>query len=351
MGSLGHLRVGARMSKGQHHRQAMDRVATGNPPWRVGAALIAVITLVTSVMITTSASASEDPAPDAAFTVTATSDPAFTGSVAPGADVTYTLKVANTATDSAETSVTVVDDLSKVLAASTITTSPGDLAAAGLALDKDKGTLTWTPAEPIAGGGSSTATFSVTVNDSAADGEALSTTATVQGSDATCTTGDACSTTLTVTAPAESTDATVDETPATDAGETADSSSAPTTSSAPATTKAEPSTSAPATTSAEPSTTTSDSSSSSSADSSSSTKATAPSSSSAAASSSTKAGRAGTQAAAIGGGVSPNAVPAPGATTSIVTVKVGGDRTGVTGVTPLPGVTLGLYAAQTGGTA
>ncbi len=46
-----------------------------------------------------------------------------------------------------------------------------------------------------------------------------------------------------------------------------------------------------------------------------------------------------------------NAVPAPGATTSIVTVKVGGDRTGVTGVTPLPGVTLGLYAAQTGGTA
>ena len=32
-------------------------------------------------------------------------------------------------------------------------------------------------------------------------------------------------------------------------------------------------------------------------------------------------------------------------------MKVGADRTGVTGVTALPGVTLGLYAAQTGGTA
>ena len=46
-----------------------------------------------------------------------------------------------------------------------------------------------------------------------------------------------------------------------------------------------------------------------------------------------------------------NAVPAPGATTSIVTVKVGGDRNGITGVTALQGVTLGLYAAQTGGSA
>ncbi|QDZ15003.1 VWA domain-containing protein [Humibacter ginsenosidimutans] len=49
--------------------------------------------------------------------------------------------------------------------------------------------------------------------------------------------------------------------------------------------------------------------------------------------------------------ITPLVVPAPTATTSVVTVKVGGDRSGVTGVTSLAGVTLGLYAAQTGGAA
>ncbi|TKV56993.1 hypothetical protein FDO65_19435 [Nakamurella flava] len=41
------------------------------------------------------------------------------------------------------------------------------------------------------------------------------------------------------------------------------------------------------------------------------------------------------------------AVPAATATTSVVTVKTGGDRTGVSGVTPLPGVQLGLFSAVT----
>src|SRR6478752_1480815 len=246
----GQLHVGARMSKGQHRRQSFDRVATHASPWRVGAALVAVITLLTSVMITTNASASDDPTPTAAWAVTVTSDPSSNGTVTPGADVTYTLKIENTAAGSADTPVTVVDDVSELLAAATITTTPADLSAAGLLLDKDKGTLTWTPAEPIPGGNASTASFSATVDDSAAEGDTLITTATVQGSDAGCATGDACSTTLTVKAPADAAEPTVDETSTTDAGETSVSTSAPTTSSAPATTSAEPSTSsAPPTTS------------------------------------------------------------------------------------------------------
>lgn len=49
-------------------------------------------------------------------------------------------------------------------------------------------------------------------------------------------------------------------------------------------------------------------------------------------------------------GSEPRAVPAPTASTSVVTVKTGGDRNGDTSVAPLAGVRLGLYAAEDGGT-
>lgn len=48
-------------------------------------------------------------------------------------------------------------------------------------------------------------------------------------------------------------------------------------------------------------------------------------------------------------GSEPRAVPAPTASTSVVTVKTGGDRNGDTSVAPLAGVRLGLYAAEDGG--
>ncbi|MCQ4207538.1 vWA domain-containing protein, partial [Streptomyces longispororuber] len=44
-------------------------------------------------------------------------------------------------------------------------------------------------------------------------------------------------------------------------------------------------------------------------------------------------------------------VPSPTDTTSVVTVKVGGDRNGDQSVAPLAGTTLGLYATETGGSA
>ena len=49
-------------------------------------------------------------------------------------------------------------------------------------------------------------------------------------------------------------------------------------------------------------------------------------------------------------GPGPRAVPAPTASTSVVTVKTGGDRNGDTSVAPLAGVRLGLYEAADGGT-
>ncbi|HYN29713.1 MAG TPA: VWA domain-containing protein [Dermatophilaceae bacterium] len=49
--------------------------------------------------------------------------------------------------------------------------------------------------------------------------------------------------------------------------------------------------------------------------------------------------------------VAPLAIPVPTPTSSVVTVKVGADRSGVDGVTPLPGVVLGFFDAATGGTA
>ncbi|MBO2448308.1 VWA domain-containing protein [Actinomadura barringtoniae] len=53
-------------------------------------------------------------------------------------------------------------------------------------------------------------------------------------------------------------------------------------------------------------------------------------------------------AAAIvtGGWSAPRTVPPPSADTSVVTVKTGGDRTGIGAVAPLAGVRLGLYAAE-----
>ena len=57
------------------------------------------------------------------------------------------------------------------------------------------------------------------------------------------------------------------------------------------------------------------------------------------------------QAAAAGPDpAAPQAVPVPGATQSVITVKAGSDRTGVDGVTNLAGVVLGLFTAETGGT-
>lgn len=51
-------------------------------------------------------------------------------------------------------------------------------------------------------------------------------------------------------------------------------------------------------------------------------------------------------AAAPAAAKAPGAVPDPTATTSVVTVKTGGDRTGGLDVTPLAGVRPGLYAAE-----
>ena len=42
-------------------------------------------------------------------------------------------------------------------------------------------------------------------------------------------------------------------------------------------------------------------------------------------------------------------VPAPPTNGSVISVKVGGTRTGTTAVSPLEGVVLGFYTAQTGG--
>jgi len=50
------------------------------------------------------------------------------------------------------------------------------------------------------------------------------------------------------------------------------------------------------------------------------------------------------------GEVVPLVVPPPSSTTSVITVKVGSDRTGVSDVTPLVGVVLALFTTETGGT-
>ncbi|HOQ53005.1 MAG TPA: hypothetical protein PLF56_05265, partial [Micropruina sp.] len=52
-----------------------------------------------------------------------------------------------------------------------------------------------------------------------------------------------------------------------------------------------------------------------------------------------------------GGAVDPNAVPPVTNTTTVISVRVGGNRTGVTGVTAVQGVVLGLYATATSTTA
>ncbi|QIM17543.1 DUF11 domain-containing protein [Leucobacter coleopterorum] len=62
-----------------------------------------------------------------------------------------------------------------------------------------------------------------------------------------------------------------------------------------------------------------------------------------------KAGKPAAKAAASEAVITPLSVPAPTTSTSVITVKVGGDRTTLTSIAPLAGVTLRLYNGGAGG--
>ena len=334
------------MSAGLHRRPVTLR--KWRPTSRIAPALVGVVTLVGSMLVITDASAAEDAPPAPTWVVTSSTTPDSGGTVAPGSDVTYRLSVANTAKVSATTAVTVVDDVASVLKAATISTSAADLAKAGLAVDADKGLVTWTVA-PVPAGGTATANFTVTIAPDAAGGSTLTTAAAVKDAATPCAAGDACATTLTIAVAPKST-AVTSSSPSVEKT-TAETSSGP--SSDPSGSSAAKVLAAAATpeASASASPTPSPTQSSSTPESSTSTTSSSTSTSALATTTSTSTPSAAPKAKAALAAAAPLVVPPPGTNQSVITVSVGSDRSGTAGVTPLAGAVLALYDTATASTA
>jgi len=208
-------------------------VAGRTSSWRIATALLGVISLVVALAVTGTASAAtaspwrvtaevaltptgglpEGGANTAALKLTALA-PGST--VDPGTEITYVLQVTNVGGGAEGDVVTVVDDLSGLLGHASVTSTPDQLQAAGLALDTDEGVLTWTPSSAIGHGQYATTTFQVTVDDDVTGKQPLTTAAAPRGE--TCDVTD-CATALTVQGAAEP-DATVQDAAGRDASST-----------------------------------------------------------------------------------------------------------------------------------
>ena len=193
----------------RHRKSATGRMTM----WRVGAALLGVVSLVVAMAVTGSVASAESPSQwavtagvaatpkdglpsgDAAAALKLTALAAGS-TVQPGDRLTYVLQVTNNSgTAAGAQSVTVVDDVSALLAHATITSTADELTAAGIVVDKQAGTLSWTPSGALAGGQYATATFQATVNDDVTGDVALKTSAAADGESCDVAT---CATSLTV---------------------------------------------------------------------------------------------------------------------------------------------------------